>query len=83
MHIRIIELEKAQIAESMLGCISKRFPQGEFLIIFDENVIDEPLWVKHTDWEELLGMRNDIKVKNYTFYDNLGPKRDQRLPIAG
>lgn len=83
MHIRIIELEKAQIAESMLGFIMKRYPPGEFLIVFDENVIEEPLWVRESDWDELMGMRHNIKVKNFTYYDNLGPKRDTRLPIAG
>lgn len=49
MHVRLIELEKSQLAESMLGCIRRR--DHEFLIIFDENIMDDPLWVPQADWE--------------------------------
>ncbi len=49
------------------------------MIVFDENVIDEPLWVPRHDWEDLLSMRQDIKLKNFTYYDNLA---HARLPLV-
>ena len=80
MHVRLIELEKSQLAESMLGCIRRR--DHEFLIIFDENIMDDPLWVPQADWEYLLSLRQDIKLKNFTYYDICGANnRNARIPL--
>ena len=59
------------MAESVLGCILRKQVAGsdEVLIVFDSNIIQEPLWLPEKEWKQLLLMRLDIKQKNYTHYE--------------